>query len=73
MKKTLWIAVSMFVTCGWSAVGADAGEIERGWTLVREDLVLHIDPAAGALRLEGTLVARLDHDDNSPGPVLAMA
>ncbi len=60
------------VTCCGLAIPGLGQELERGWTLVREDLELFIDPSAGRLRMEGTLVARLEHDAASPGPILAL-
>lgn len=57
---------------GTSGTRATAQELERGWVLVREDLDVYIDPGAGELQIEGTLVARLEHAESSPGPWLAV-
>ena len=72
MKTALTILTSMYLTCGCPASGSSAQDIERGWTLVREDLDLYIDPAEGTLRLEGSLVARLDHDETSSSLMLIL-
>lgn len=68
--------VLLTLTCLLSSVPACASQqaapIERGWIIVREDLELYLEPATGELLLEGTLLARLEHDENSIGPMLAL-
>ncbi|MEE9129004.1 MAG: M1 family aminopeptidase [Phycisphaerales bacterium] len=72
MKTAMAILTSIYLTCGCLVSGSYAQDVERGWTLVREDLDLFINPAEGTLRLEGSLVARLDHDETSSGLMLAL-
>ena len=54
-KRTL---ATVWLLCLGLTTASFGEELERGWTLVREDLELFIDPAAGTLRIEGTLVAK---------------
>jgi hypothetical protein len=72
MKTATSILTTTFLACAALAGPASAGEVERGWTLLHEDLDVFIDPARDLLRIEGVLVARLDHDETSPGPMLGM-
>ena len=60
------------LACGTLATPGIGQELERGWTLVREDLELFIDPAEGTFHVEGTLRARLEHDETSSGMVVGL-
>ncbi len=55
-----------------ASTNASTHDIQRCWTLVREDLDLFIDPTAGELFIEGTLVARLDHQETANELTLAI-
>jgi len=60
MRRTMWV----LVLTGWLGATApgtvSAQDLERGWVPVREDLEVFLDPAAGAMRVNGTMIVRLE-------------
>ena len=70
---SIYAGILLSLLAGASGPSATAQDgLARGWTLVREDLELFLAPEEGTLRMEGTLVARLDREAASSGLDLVM-